>query len=81
MTSEALLPGVQVEGDGRVKWFQPFGSVERRDDGVSHVYIGGVLIGSFRGTPCMSPVLPCDGWKSQAVVHDGNGIEVDRACS
>ncbi len=49
MTSEALLPGVQVEGDGRVKWFQPFGSVERRDDGVSHVYIGGVLIGSFRG--------------------------------
>jgi len=48
MASAALLPSVRVDGDGRVKWFQPFGSVERRDDGVSHVYIGGVLIGSFR---------------------------------
>ena len=45
-----MLPGVEGEGDRRVKWFAPFGSVERRDDGVSHVYIGGVLIGSFEGT-------------------------------
>src|ERR1700678_1925665 len=50
MTSEAMLPGVEGEGDRRVKWFAPFGSVERRDDGVSHVYIGGVLIGSVEGT-------------------------------
>ncbi len=40
-----------------------------------------IVIEPLVSTSCMSPVLPCDGWKSQAVVHDGNGIEVDRACS
>lgn len=45
-----MLPGVQADGDRKVKWFAPFGSVERRDDGVSNVYIGGVLVGSFEGT-------------------------------
>jgi transposase-like protein len=50
MTSEAMLPGVQADGAPGVKWFAPYGSVERHSDGVSHVYIGGVLIGSFEGT-------------------------------
>jgi transposase-like protein len=44
-----MLPGLEGECDRRVKWFAPFGSVDRHDDGVFHVYIGGVLIGSFDG--------------------------------
>ena len=46
MAIEAMLPGVQVDDD-RVCWFRPFGSVQRRDDGVREVYVGGVLIGTF----------------------------------
>ena len=29
------------------------------------------------GTPCMKPVLPRQRWRSQAVAHDGDRVEVD----
>jgi hypothetical protein len=50
MAIEAMLPGVDVDNEERVRWFRPFGSVQRRDDGVFQVYVGGVLVGSYEGT-------------------------------
>jgi hypothetical protein len=47
MAIEAMLPGVVEQRDDRVRWFRPLGCVQRRDDGVSEVYVGGVLIGTY----------------------------------
>lgn len=56
MTSAATLPGVQVDGDARVRWFAPHGSVRRCDDGLFEVYVGGVLIGRYESA-CERNVL------------------------
>jgi len=49
MAIEAMLPGVLEQSDGRLRWFRPLGCVQRRDDGVCEVYVGGVLIGAYEG--------------------------------
>jgi transposase len=49
MAIEAMLPGVVEQSDGRLRWFRPLGCVQRRDDGVCEVYVGGVLIGAYEG--------------------------------
>lgn len=46
---EATLPGMQCETSTRSRWFRPFGSVWRRDDGVCEVFVGGVLVGTYQG--------------------------------
>ena len=49
MAIEAMLPGVVEPSDGSLRWFRPLGCVQRRDDGVCEVYVGGVLIGAYEG--------------------------------
>jgi transposase len=49
MAIEAMLPGVVEQSEGHLRWFRPLGCVQRRDDGVCEVYVGGVLIGAYEG--------------------------------
>jgi transposase len=49
MAIEAMLPGVVEPSDGSLRWLRPLGCVQRRDDGVCEVYVGGVLIGAYEG--------------------------------
>ena len=49
MMVEMMLPGVQSEASPGTRWFRPFGCVVQRDGGVCEVFVGGVLVGTYRG--------------------------------